>query len=128
MVSNYKKPPVFSRDCTWKEGDLKSIKKAKFAGHHGAKEVVYTCGVEKGMEFLVSKTLQDYLSVALRLNWNWHETFNQFSRVLEGSPRTAWEEVMNNPALAGLYNRQRIRGPRLTISCLVLSSLMDTTQ
>ena len=61
---------VFSQDCTWKEGDLKSVKKAKFAGRYRAKEEAYTYGGEKGMEFLVSKMLQDYLLVALRLNWN----------------------------------------------------------
>ena len=89
MASNYEKPPVFSRDRTWKEGDLKSIKKAKFAGQHGAKEEVYTYGGKKGMVFLVSKMLQDYLAVAVRLDWNWNETFDQFYRVLEGLPRTA---------------------------------------
>jgi len=40
MASNYEKPPVFARDHTWKESDLKSVEKAKFTGPHGAKEEV----------------------------------------------------------------------------------------
>ena len=68
MASNYKNLPVFSRDRTWKEGDLKSVKKTRFAGRHGAKEEVFTYGGDKGMEFLVSKMLQDYLDVAARLD------------------------------------------------------------
>ena len=71
MASNYKKLLVYSRDRTWKEGSLKFVEKAKFSGHH-AKEEVYTYGGEKGLEFLVSKTLQDYLAAALCLDWNWH--------------------------------------------------------
>ena len=102
MASNYEKPPVFSRDRTWKESDLKSMEKAKFNGCHGAKEEVYTYGGEKGLEFLVSKVLPDFLAAATRLNWNWHETFDQFHRVLEGAPRTAWEEVLHDHA--DLYN------------------------
>ena len=39
MASNYEKPPVFSRDHTWTERDLKSFKKAKFTGHHHKEEV-----------------------------------------------------------------------------------------
>ena len=103
MASNYEKPPVFSRDRSWKETDLKTVEKAKFNGRHGAKEEVYTYGGEKGMEFLVSKVIADYLAAATRLDWDWPETFDQFPRVLEGAPRTAWDEVMNLlPDLRGL--------------------------
>ena len=50
MARNYKKPPVFAQDRTWKEGDLKHVEKAKLAGYH-AKEEVYTYGGEKGLDF-----------------------------------------------------------------------------
>ena len=63
MASNYKKPPVFARDQTWKEGDLKHVEKAKLAGQH-LNEEVYTYGGEKGLEFLVSKMLPDYVAAA----------------------------------------------------------------
>ena len=85
MASNYEKPPVFSRDRTWKEGDLKHVDKAKIAGHH-AKEEVYTYGGEKGIEFLVSKTLADYVAATKRLGWDWPDAFDNFYRVLEGLP------------------------------------------
>ena len=102
MASNYEKPPVFSRGQTWKEGDLKHVDKAKIAGHH-AKEEVYTYGGEKGIEFLVSKTLTDYVAATERLGWNWPDAFDNFYRVLEGSPRTTWEEVVaERPALRKL--------------------------
>ena len=77
MPSNYKKPPVFARDRTWKE--------AKLAGHH-TKEEVYTYAGEKGLEFLVSKTLLDYVATAGQMIWSWPEIFDNFSRVLEGLP------------------------------------------
>ena len=102
MVSNYEKPPVFSRDRTWKEGDLKHVDKVKIAGHH-AKEEVYIYGGEKGIEFLVSKTLADYVAATERLSWTWQDAYDNFYRVLEGSPRTTWEEVIaERPALRAL--------------------------
>jgi hypothetical protein len=67
---------------TWKDSDLKNVEKAKFNGCHGTKEEVYTYGSKKGLEFLVSKVMLDFLAAAARLNWNWHETFNQFPRIL----------------------------------------------
>ena len=51
------------------EGDLKHVEKARLAGHH-AKEEVYTYGGEKGLEFLVSKTLPDYVAAAGRIAWS----------------------------------------------------------
>ena len=59
-------------------------------------------GGKKGLEFLVSKTLQDYLAVATCLVWSWNETFDQFARVLEGAPQMALEEVINT--IPGLYH------------------------
>ena len=50
---------------------------------------------ENGIEFLLSKTIPEYIQAATRLSWNWEETFNQFHRVLEGSPRTTWAEVID---------------------------------
>ena len=101
MASNYEKPPVFSRDQTWKEGDLKSVKKEKFSVRY-TKEEVYMYSGEKGLEFLVSKTLQDYLAIVAHLAWTWNETFDQFARVHKGAPQIAWEEVMNT--IPNLYH------------------------
>ena len=94
MASNYKKPPVFSRDQTWTERYIKTFKKAKFTGHHHKEEVpIY--GGENGMEFLLSKTIPEFIQAATRLKWSLEETFDQFHRVLEGSPRTTWAEVID---------------------------------
>ena len=101
MASNYKKLPVFSQDQTWKEGDLKSVKKANYSGQY-TKEEVYMYGGKKGLEFLVAKTLQDYLAVATCLAWTWNKTFNQFAHVLKGAPQMAWEEVINT--IPNLYH------------------------
>ena len=124
MASNYEKPPVFARDRTWKESDLKSVEKAKFTGPHGAKEEVYKYGGDMGIEFLVSKSIADFEAAATRLDWSWAECFNQFPRVLEGAARTAWEEVMSQfPDLADAEEA----GFRAAIASLIKKLLNNNT-
>jgi hypothetical protein len=47
------------------------------------------------MEFLLSKMIPEFVQAATRLEWSWEDTFDQFHRVLEGSPRTTWAEVLD---------------------------------
>ena len=75
MASNYKKPPIFAQDRTWKESNLKSVKKAKFTGSHSAKEEVYKYGGDMGIQFLISKSIADFEAAATRLDWSWAECF-----------------------------------------------------
>ena len=123
MASNYEKPPVFSRDCTWSERDLKAYSKAKFNGPH-QKEEVPIYGGDLGMEFLLSKTIPEYNSALERLGWSWADAFDQFERVLEGPPRTAWLEVVDlHPDLKNLHEA----GFKEAIALLIKKLLNNAT-
>ena len=91
MASVYEKPPIFCKERLWVEKDLKSLEKRKFQENH-MKAEVYTYGGDLGMEFLLSKTIPDFMSAGNRLNWTWPQSFEEFGNVLDGSPKTVWEE------------------------------------
>lgn len=98
MASVYEKPPIFCKERLWVEKDLKSLEKRKFQENH-MKAEVYTYGGDLGMEFLLSKTIPDFMSAGNRLNWTWPQSFEEFGNVLDGSPKTVWEEVLHSKPL-----------------------------
>jgi hypothetical protein len=83
----------FCWNHTLKESDLKNVEKAKLKGHHIAIEEFYPYCGKKGLDFLLSKVMLYFLTVAVGLDWNWEQTFDQLPRVLKPTPRKAWEEV-----------------------------------
>jgi hypothetical protein len=93
IASIYKKPPAFAGIIHLKESDLKNVEKAKLKGHHSAIEEFYPYCGKKGLDFLLSKVMLYFLTVAVGLDWNWEQTFDQLPRVLKPTPRKAWEEV-----------------------------------
>ena len=98
MASVYEKPPIFCKERLWVEKDLKSLEKRKFQENH-MKAEVYTYGGDLGMEFFLSKTLPDFMSAGNRVNWTWPQSFEEFGNVLDGSPKTVWEEVLHSKPL-----------------------------
>lgn len=97
MASIYEKQPIFRKERKWTEKDLKTLEKKKFQGNHMKAEVpVY--GGDYGTEFFVSKTLPDFMAAGNRLDWTWPESFVEFGNVLEGSPKTVWEQVLDTYA------------------------------
>ena len=59
------------------------------------------CG-KKGLDFLVCKVMLHFLAVAVRLDWNWQQTFDQLPCFLKPTSRRDWEEVFHNHL--DLYN------------------------
>jgi hypothetical protein len=96
MASIFEKEPIFSHERLW-DDTTKLPEKYKFSGRAGKAEVHMDSG-SLGMEFFYEKTLPDFVQAATKLNWDWYETFSQFENVLEGSYKTAWREVVRDPA------------------------------
>ena len=93
MASNYKKPPIFSQDWLWSEKDLKSLEKKKFQTKH-TKTKVHIYGGKFGMEFLLAKTIPEFLQAANKLKFTWQDSYDEFEACLDGPAKIAWQEVL----------------------------------
>ena len=99
MASNYEKPPVFTRDHAWAEGDLRNTERARFGRSHARNEA-HAFGIERGAKFLAG-TIPDYPAAAARLAHDGRDAAEQVRRVLEGAPGIAGKEVADDlPGIA----------------------------